>query len=127
MFKFLKYIKNQFLLSKRLNEEEERQKREGYKIEFIHEGNESYITYCEGNKRIPIGYEFTWLNDVILNTNSFRKGLTIEEYEKVKERLVRYFSCWGGEIILDDSPSPFEFDWRSHVQKSEKSLKNDPF
>lgn len=49
MFKFLKYIKNQFLLSKKLDEEEERQKREGYKIEFLHEGNESDGTVKEIN------------------------------------------------------------------------------
>lgn len=111
MFKILRFIKNIFLLNKRLAEEEERQKREGYKIEFTHYGNQSDITYYEGDKKLPIDYKFTILNDVILNTNSFRrwnasrgKELTSTEYERVQNRLLRYFSCWGGEVILDDSP-----------------------
>jgi hypothetical protein len=114
MFKILKYIKNQFLLNRRLTEEEERQKKEGYWIKRTQEGNEAYTFYCEDKKEIPIIVEFTWLNDVILNTNSFRKWrfpkveeLTPLEYEKVQNRLVRYFSCWGGDVKLDDSP----FDW----------------
>lgn len=114
MFKILKFIKNIFLLNKRLTEEEERQRKEGYRIEFTHEGNDSYITYYEENKSLPIEYEFTFLNDVILKTNSFKKWnasrgkeLTALEFEKVQSRLVRYFSCWGGDVILDDSP----FQW----------------
>jgi len=114
MFKSLKFIRNQILLNKRRTEEEAQQKREGYRIEFTHEGPESYITYYEGNREIPIGFEFTLLNDVILNANSFRrwngrgKELTPLEYERVQNRLVRYFSCWGGDVKLDNSP----FEWR---------------
>ena len=113
MFKFLKFLRNITLLNKRLTAEEERQKAEGYRIEFTHEGNESYITYYEGNREIPIGFEFTLLNDVILNANSFKrwngrgKELTTLEYERIQDRLVRYFSCWGGDVKLDDSP----FKW----------------
>jgi len=89
MFKFLKFFKNQILLNKRLTAEEELQKAEGYRIKFTQAGNESVITYYEGNREIPIGFEFTLLNDVILNTNSFRrwngrgKELTPLEYERV--------------------------------------------
>jgi hypothetical protein len=114
MFKFLKFIKNVALLNRRLNEEEERQNKEGYSIKFTQEGPEQYINYYEGNRKLAIGFEFTWLNDVILQTNSFirwnvPKGqeLTPDEYQKVLSRLIRYFSCWGGEVILDDSP----FQW----------------
>ncbi len=29
--------------------------------------------------------------------------LTPLDYQKVLNRLVRYFSCWGGEVILDNA------------------------
>jgi hypothetical protein len=109
MFKILKFIKNQVLLNQRLNEEEEQQKSEGYFIESIHHGPEHYFTYFEGDKEVSVGADFTLLNDVRLYTQSFvkwdkprGKELTTFDYQKVLNRLVRYFSCWGGEVILAD-------------------------
>lgn len=110
MLKFFKFIKNIVLLGKRLAIEEERQKKEGYLIESIHHGPEHYFTYYEGDKEVSVGADFTWLNDVRLYTQSFVKWdkprgeeLTPFDYQKVQNRLVRYFFCWGGEVILDDS------------------------
>lgn len=115
MFKFLRFIKNIFLLNQRLTAEEAQLKKEGYWIKYKLEGNEYSSIYYESGKQIYFYVEFTWLNDVILNTNSFKKWsypkvkeLTPSEYEKVQNRLVKYFSCWGGKVILDDSPPPFD-------------------
>ena len=109
MFKFFKFIQNVVLLNERLAQEEEQQKREGYLIESIHHGPEHYFTYYEGSRELSVGADFTWLNDVRIYTQSFVKWdkprgeeLTQFDYQKVLNRLVKYFSCWGGEVILDD-------------------------
>lgn len=110
MLKILEYIKNQVLLNRRLTEEEEQQKREGYLIEWTQHGPERSIKYYEGDKEVFVGVDFNWFNDVRLYTESFVRWtkprgeeLTPFDYQKVLNRLVRYFSCWGGEVILDDS------------------------
>jgi hypothetical protein len=110
MFKILQFIKNQVLLNQRLNEEGEQQKKEGYKIDFVQQGPERYITYCEGKKEVTVEASFNFWNDVRLYKQSFVKWdkprgeeLTPFDYQKILNRLVRYFSCWGGEVILDDS------------------------
>lgn len=112
MFKILKFIKNVVLLNKRLTAEEERQKKEGYSIEFVN-GPEQYVIYREGDRKVAAGMTFSIFNDVTIYTNSFVKWdfprgekLTAFDYQKVLNRLVRYFSCWGGEISLDDSHIP---------------------
>ena len=110
MFKILKFIKNQILFHRRCEEDREYQKSEGYSIEFKQQGPERYITYYEGDREVSVGADFTYLNDVRLFTKSFVKWskprgeeLTPFDYQKVLNRLVRYFSCWGGAVILDDS------------------------
>lgn len=110
MFKVLKFIENQIHLNRRLTKEEQQQKREGYSITFEQYGPDREITYYEGDKEVSVGVDFNWFNDVRLYTKSFVKWdkprgeeLTPFDYQKVLNRLVRYFSCWGGEVILDDS------------------------
>ena len=110
MFRILKFIKNVFLLNGRLTAEEERQKKEGYLIEFIHEGPQYYFKYYEGDREVSVGVDFTYLNDAKIYTKSFVKWskprgeeLTPFDYQKILNRLVRYLSCWGGEVILDNS------------------------
>ena len=107
MFRILKFIKNVSTLNKKLAEEEERQKKEGYSIKSTQEGPERYVTYYEDERKVTIGVSYTFLNDVVLYTNSFRKWdvplgqeLTPFDYQKVLNRLIRYFSCWG-DVTLD--------------------------
>ncbi len=109
MFKFFKYIKNQILLNQRLTDEEKQQRREGYSIKLMQEGSEQYIVYKENNREIIVFAGFTLLNDVQLHKNSylswsdFEGGkLTSLEYQRVQNRLIRYLSCWGGEVTVGD-------------------------
>jgi hypothetical protein len=109
MFKIFRFIKNKTLLFKRLNAEEARQKDEGFSI-TMEPPPESYVVYREGNREVAAGMSFMRYDNVRLYTNSFVKWstprgeeLTAFDYQKVLNRLVRYFSCWGGEVILDDS------------------------
>ncbi len=51
--------------------------------------------------------EFNIWNDVIVFTDSFRKwnkpfGEEVSDLEfvKTKNRVARYFDCWGGEVSL---------------------------
>ena len=113
MFKIFRYIKGQILLNKRLSEEERQQRKEGYVIKFEQYGPARCITYVEGNREVAIEVNFTMLNDVRIFTDSFKKWnkpcgelLTPFDYQKVLNRLLRYFSCWGGEVVLDDSLIP---------------------
>ncbi len=113
MFRFFKYIKSQILLNKRLADEESQQRKEGYAIKFEQYGPARCITYVEGDREVGIEVDFTVLNDVRIFTGSFKKWnkpsgevLTPFDFQKVLNRLVRYFSCWGGEVVLDDSPIP---------------------
>jgi len=107
MIKFIRLIKGVYLLSKRLKEDEARQHQENYLITSTQEGPERYIKYSDGDLEIDVIAEFTWANDVVIYTDSlknFRKNpaeqLSPENYERVLQRLVRYFSCWGGTVSL---------------------------
>lgn len=103
------YIKAQLLLGRRLSDERLRQRSEGYSIEWIN-GPEQFVLYREGNREVSVGMHFSFLNDVRIFVNSLRRwdtpngeAITPFDTQRILKRLVRYFECWGGRILLDDS------------------------
>lgn len=110
MFKLVRFFRNLKRLDACLKENEKKQRANGYRIEFTQEGPERHIFYLEGDREILIHAEFTILNDVLLFTNSLRKWhkppgdeLSDFDYQKVLNRAISYFSCWG-EVILNNAP-----------------------
>ncbi|MEO8648770.1 MAG: hypothetical protein ABI539_06355 [Acidobacteriota bacterium] len=125
MFRILRFIKNVGKLNKRLTEEEERQIKEGYSIKTTQEGPERYVTYYERERKVTVGVSYTYLNDVVLYTNSFRKWdvplgqeLTPFDYQKVLNRLIRYFACWGAVTLDCTEPQHIE-DLRESLIEAE--------
>lgn len=113
MCKFFNFIRNLLLLNSRLVEEEKVQKQEGYSIESGRAGPERYDIYRDGEKSAYLIAEYTWLNDVIVFTDSFRRWskpqgefLSDLDFEKARNRIRKYFECWGGEVKFDDRPLP---------------------
>jgi hypothetical protein len=100
------------MLNKRLEEDKEQQKQEGYSVEGVFKGYENYLIYREGEREVTAEVHFfSYLNDVRLFINSYRKWdkphseeLTSFDHQKITNRFVKYLSCWGGEVVLDDSP-----------------------
>ena len=72
MRKLFRFFKNIYLLDRRRAQEELRQRDEGYSIELVQEGPEQYIDYIEGDRKASITVEFSWMNDVVVFTDSFR-------------------------------------------------------
>lgn len=112
MFKLIRFVKNLKHFDSRLKENEKLQRENGYRIEFVQEGPERYITYHEDGREVTVRADFSILNDVVLYRNSFRKWdkpagqeLTSFDYHKLLNRLVSYFACWG-DVTLDDSQLP---------------------
>jgi len=112
MYRFLKYIKSLGLLKGRLQREEDLQHIEGYSIVNVWNGGDQYFLYVENDtgNSLTIGVDFSWLNDVKIYTESFRfwsqpeaTALSKFEIARVKTRLVRYFSAWGGNVEFDDA------------------------
>ncbi len=67
---------------------------------------------------------FTFWNDVLIYTDSFRKwdipdGEIVSDLEfvKIKNRVARYFACWGGEIAFDDTELATLDDFKTQLQK----------
>lgn len=107
---FLKYIKNQFSLSRRIKEDEELQKKEIYSITFEHATGDSYLIYQEAGRRLSSFVSFSLLNNATLYVDEVRrryqvgdKRLTSTERQIIMYRLCRYLSCWGGKVFLQDS------------------------
>lgn len=84
---------------------------EGYSISSVQEGPERFDVYRVGRKTAYVSANFTAWNDVSILTESFRswsepegQALSEYEFESAKERLKRYFECWGGKVSFDDTP-----------------------
>ncbi len=126
MFKILRFFKNTYLLSRRLSDEESRWKAEGYSIRSEQAGPEREITYVEGGREIGVVMDFVnWMNDVVLFTDSLRnwsrpekQPLSELEFEKVVNRLTRYFLCWGGEVTFDQRTLPTPEDFKQELEKA---------
>ena len=107
MLRFFRYLRSQYLLGQRLNEEEKRQLLESYSIQHSDDIREPEYIYEESsNKRAYVWVEFSWLNDVVIRSISYRwflpqnEKISNAEKRLVEKRLIRYFSCWGGEVEL---------------------------
>ena len=116
-------IKNVILFNKRMAEVKSIQSREGYSIEMSGTGPETYWTYTEDGREIAVGADFTLWNDVTLYTDSLRKwsepyGTDVSEfdYQKILDRCIRYFSCWG-QVTLDDTILPSIEDIKNSLSK----------
>ncbi|MBC7901258.1 MAG: hypothetical protein H7070_14525 [Saprospiraceae bacterium] len=123
MFKFFRFLKNVCLLGRRLTANEVLQAEEKYSIKFTQEGPERYITYYEGDREANIIAEYSFLNDVTLFTDSFRKWqkpygeeLTEFDFQKVKNRVARYFACWGGAVVINETALPTLEDFIKGLQ-----------
>lgn len=113
MIRFLNFIRSLYLLNSRLAKEGKVQIEEKYSIESGMAGPERYDIYREGDKVAYLVTEFSWLNDVTVFTDSFRKwskpfGESLSDFDllRARKRIRRYFECWGGEVIFDDRPLP---------------------
>lgn len=109
MFGILRYIRGFFLYRKRSREEEQRQIAEGYKIERLHPMHGGYLSYKEGEMEVWAACAFIGLIDHRLYVNSFRSWskptrneMTPFDYQKVKNRLIRFLECDGGKVVLDE-------------------------
>jgi hypothetical protein len=110
MWRLLKFPKDFLLWNRRMTGELERQKQEGYKIELINIGPERYIVYTEKGKELEILANFTFLNGVILYSDSLKlwtkppgEELSPFDFRKVLNRTIRYLSCWGAVTVDDRS------------------------
>jgi hypothetical protein len=125
MFKILRFLRNIYLLNSRLTKDEKRQAEEGYSIKFSSVGPERDISYFEGDREANIVAEYSLLNDVVIFTDSFRKWqkpygeeLTEFDFLKVKNRLIRYFSCWGGDVTFNEKPLPTQEDFIKGLEEA---------
>jgi hypothetical protein len=74
MLKIFRFVKNAYLLNRRLTADESRQKAEGYSITFEQTGPEREITYKEGEREIYVIMNFgNWMNDVVIFTDSLSR------------------------------------------------------
>lgn len=120
LIQFLKGVRN---LNRRLEAEERRQANEGYSIRQEHAGPETYTTYEEEGRAANILAEFNILNDVVVFTDSFRKwdrpyGEVVSEpdFAKIKNRVARFFACWGGEVTFDDKVLPTNEELKKELE-----------
>ena len=109
MRKLFRFFKNIYLLDPRRAQEELRQRDEGYSIELVQEGPEQYIDYIEGDRKASITVEFSWMNDVVVFTDSFRSWsrpyeveLSYLDFLRVRQRVIQYLQCWGGDVRDDE-------------------------
>lgn len=110
MLKVARFLKNIYLMNRRLADDSRRQADEGYEIKTTSGlGPERYITYSEDNRELDVLADFTIFNDVRLFADSLRswnipnrEELTDFDYQKVLNRVVRYLSIWG-PVTVDDS------------------------
>ncbi len=107
-----RFIKSLIFFHKRIAEVEAVQTREGYRIEERGRGPEYNWTYTEDGREVYIDVNFTWCNDVKLYTDSLRKwsepyGTEVSkfDYQKILNRCIHYFSCWG-KVTLDHTILP---------------------
>src|SRR5690606_27266459 len=114
LIQFLKGVRN---LNRRLEAEERRQANEGYRIWRENAGPETYTIYEEEGRAADILVQFNIWNDVIVFTDSFRKWnkpygeeVSALEFVKIKNRVARYFDCWGGEVTFDETVLPTDDD-----------------
>lgn len=68
---------------------------------------------------------FSWFNDVKIYTNSLKRWdipygeeLSPFDYQKILNRLVRYFSCWGGAVSLSNAPLQDMDDIKNSLQEA---------
>jgi hypothetical protein len=107
--RFFKFIRNLYLLNRRLDAEKELQRDSGYEVRFVQEGPEQYFYYRKGDEEFSFYAEFSYLNTPTFFTRSLirTKGsgaITEQEREIAFQRIVQFLSCWG-DVVLDDSPS----------------------
>lgn len=125
MFKLFRFFKGLYLMGRRRTEDELRQKAEGYSVKFEQYGPERSITYVEGEREINVIEQFSWTNDVVVFTDSLKRWsrpynepVSDFEYQKIVNRLIRYFSCWGGNVTLDDRRLPTAEDFIRGLEES---------
>ncbi len=125
MLKVLAFIYGIWNLNSRLTEEEHCQVAEGYSIRRVQEGPESCTYYVEGEREASILAEFSYLNDVVVYTDSFRKwtkpyGEPVSDFEfaKIRSRAIRYFECWGGEVSTNDMTLKSDDDLKAEVEQA---------
>jgi len=123
MRKLFRFFKNIYLLDRRRAQEELRQRDEGYSIELVQEGPEQYIDYIEGDRKASITVEFSWMNDVVVFTDSFRSWSRPYEVElsdldflRVRQRVIRYLQCWGGDVREDERQFRKTADLKKHLE-----------
>jgi hypothetical protein len=125
MRSFFRFIAGIIRLQRRLAEDELRQKAEGYSISSAPSGPERWVSYREFEREINVVHEYNWTNDVVIYTDSLRKwskpyneSVTDFDFQKILSRCVRYFSCWGGDVTLDDRLLPTNEDLKASLEKS---------
>jgi len=122
MRRFTRFLKKLYRSNRCHEEEKQRQEDEGYRVEFKQAGPERFITYIECGREANVIAEFSFLNDVVLFTDSFRiwskpSGEELSEFDflRVRNRLIRYFSCWG-DVTVDDRVLPAPIDPRIQLE-----------
>lgn len=119
MFRLIQYIRSLVNLTQKLDEEALLQRTEGYSIESLQTGPDPYFLHTEIPKRrkLVIYADFSYLNDVSVlleavpkRTRPKGQELTTEERKTLKERSLRYFSCWGGGARFEITPLIYDVE-----------------
>lgn len=106
--RFLNFIRNLYLLNRRLETEKELQRDSGYEVRFVREGANQYFYYREGDDEFSFSAEFSYFNNPTFFTKSLvlLKGIgptSEEERGVILARIVQFLSCWG-DVVIDGSP-----------------------